>query len=159
MVLPYSPHFQVTVEESINQLFVVCKAQTQTSSIAYWKLKFPGPSAAVKNPPAMQKTQDRSLGQEDSQRRKWQPTPVFLSEKSHGQRSLAGYSPWGRKRVKHDLVTKQLTQTRGSGGSVQVGLGFSGPRGESDASPSMTITAVECKLHEDRIFVACCCCR
>ena len=26
-------------------------------------------------------------------RRKWQPTPVFLSEKFHGQRSLAGYSP------------------------------------------------------------------
>ena len=30
-------------------------------------------------------------------RRKWQPTLVFLSEKSHGQRSLAGYSPWGPK--------------------------------------------------------------
>ena len=28
-------------------------------------------------------------------RRKWQPTPVFLPGKSHGQRSLAGYSPWG----------------------------------------------------------------
>ena len=27
-------------------------------------------------------------------RRKWQPTPVFLPEKSHGQRSLVGYSPW-----------------------------------------------------------------
>ena len=27
-------------------------------------------------------------------RRKWQPTPVFLPGKSHGQRSLAGYSPW-----------------------------------------------------------------
>ena len=27
--------------------------------------------------------------------------------KSHGQRSLAGYSPWGRKTVRHDLVTKQ----------------------------------------------------
>ena len=26
--------------------------------------------------------------------RKWQPTPVFLPEKSHGQRSLVGYSPW-----------------------------------------------------------------
>ena len=26
-------------------------------------------------------------------RRKWQPTPVFLLEKSHGQRSLVGYSP------------------------------------------------------------------
>ena len=28
---------------------------------------------------------------------KWQPTPVFLSGISHRQRSLAGYSPWGRK--------------------------------------------------------------
>ena len=31
-------------------------------------------------------------------RRKWQPTPVFLPGESHGQRSLAGYSPWGRKK-------------------------------------------------------------
>ena len=30
-------------------------------------------------------------------RRKWQPTPVFLPGKSHGQRSLAGYIPWCRK--------------------------------------------------------------
>ena len=30
-------------------------------------------------------------------RRKWQPTPVFLPGKSQGQRSLAGYSPWGHK--------------------------------------------------------------
>ena len=28
------------------------------------------------------------------QRRKWQPTPIFLRGKSHGQRSLEGYSPW-----------------------------------------------------------------
>ena len=28
---------------------------------------------------------------------KWQPTPVFLPGESHGQRSLVGYSPWGRK--------------------------------------------------------------
>ena len=27
-------------------------------------------------------------------RKKWLPTPVFLPEKSHGQRSLLGYSPW-----------------------------------------------------------------
>ena len=32
-----------------------------------------------------------------SWRRKWQPTPVFLSGKSHGQRSLVGYSPWGHQ--------------------------------------------------------------
>ena len=30
-------------------------------------------------------------------RRKWQPTPVFLPGKSHGQRNLEGYSPWGCK--------------------------------------------------------------
>ena len=30
-------------------------------------------------------------------RRKWQPTPVLLPGKSHGWRSLMGYSPWGRK--------------------------------------------------------------
>ena len=38
--------------------------------------------------------------------RKWQPTLVFLSEKSCGQRSLAGYSPWGRK----ELDTTEVTQ-------------------------------------------------
>ena len=42
-------------------------------------------------------------------RRKWQPTPVLLPGKSRGERSLAGYSPWGRKRVRQDLATKQLT--------------------------------------------------
>ena len=30
-------------------------------------------------------------------RRKWQPTPVFLPGKFHGQRNLAGYSSWGHK--------------------------------------------------------------
>ena len=29
--------------------------------------------------------------------RKWQPTPVFLPRKFHGQRSLVGYSPWSHK--------------------------------------------------------------
>ena len=36
----------------------------------------------------------------------WHCLPVFLPGKSHGQRSLVGYSPWGL-RVKHDLSTKQ----------------------------------------------------
>ena len=38
-------------------------------------------------------------------RRKWQPTPVFLPGKSHGQRSLAGYSPLG---CKESDTTEQL---------------------------------------------------
>ena len=37
-------------------------------------------------------------------RRKWQPTPVFLPGRFHGQKSLMGYSPWGCKRVRHDLA-------------------------------------------------------
>ena len=43
----------------------------------------------VKCLPTMQETRVQSLGGE--------PTPVFLPGKSHGQKSLVGYSPWGRK--------------------------------------------------------------
>ena len=42
-------------------------------------------------------TQVQSLGQEDPWSRKWQPAPVFLPGNFHGQRSLAGYCPWGLK--------------------------------------------------------------
>ena len=38
-------------------------------------------------------------------RRKWQPIPVFLPGKSHGQRSLVGYSPWGHEELD---TTEQL---------------------------------------------------
>ena len=37
------------------------------------------------------------LDPKDPWRRKWQPSSVLLPGESHGQRSLAGYSPWGRK--------------------------------------------------------------
>ena len=40
-------------------------------------------------------------------RKEWQPTPVFLSGKLYGQRSLAGYSPWDHKGVGYNLATKQ----------------------------------------------------
>ena len=59
-------------------------------------------SSAVKNLPAMQEPQEmrvRSLGQGDPMEREWQPTPVFLPGEPHGQRSLAGYSPWGHKEL------------------------------------------------------------
>ena len=38
-------------------------------------------------------------GWEDPQRRVWQPTSVLLLGKSHGQRSLKSYSPWGHKEM------------------------------------------------------------
>ena len=41
-------------------------------------------------------------------RREWQPTPVFLPGEFHGQRSLVGYSPWGRK----ESDTTGVTNTR-----------------------------------------------
>ena len=46
------------------------------------------------------------LGQEDPLEEEWQPSPVFLPGESHGQKSLAGYSPWGRKEQKQ---LKQLS--------------------------------------------------
>ena len=40
-----------------------------------------------------------SLGWEDPWRREWIPTPIFLPEEFHGQRSLVGDSPWGGKEL------------------------------------------------------------
>ena len=70
---------------------------------------FPNGSV-VKNPPA----NNRSLKRHGFDpwvgkipwRRKWQINPVFLPGKSRGQRSLAGYSPWGHKESDMTEVTK-----------------------------------------------------
>ena len=62
----------------------------------------------VKNLPAMQETWVRSLGWDDPLKG-MTTTPVFLPGESHGQRSQAGYSPWGYK--KSDTA-EQLTRTR-----------------------------------------------
>ena len=51
----------------------------------------------VKNLPAVQETRVQSLVGKIPSRRAWQPTPVFLPGESHGQRSLAGYSPRSHK--------------------------------------------------------------
>ena len=56
--------------------------------------------------PAVQETWIQSLGQEDPWGREWQPTPVSLPGEFHGQRSLAGYTPWGQK---ESDMTEQLT--------------------------------------------------
>ena len=56
--------------------------------------------------PAVQETQVWSLGHEDPLEREWLPTPVFLPGEFDEQRSLVGYSPWGR--IESDM-TEQLT--------------------------------------------------
>ena len=67
--------------------------------------------AVVKNPPANMGVVSsipawvrKILG-----RRRWQSTPVFLPGKFHGQRSLAGYSPWGHKELD---TTSQLNNNK-----------------------------------------------
>ena len=56
-------------------------------------------------------------------RRKWQPTPVFLPGKSHGQRSLVGCSPRGHKELD---TTERLTLTYFLWGAALPYLGFPG---------------------------------
>ena len=53
----------------------------------------------------MQETWIRSLGQEDTLKKEVGSTPVFWRGESHGQSSLAGYSPWG---CKESDTTEQL---------------------------------------------------
>ena len=56
----------------------------------------------------MQETEEtwvQSLGQEDPLEKEIATHLVLLPEKSHGQRRLVGYSPWGRK---ESDMTKQL---------------------------------------------------
>ena len=61
----------------------------------------------LKSPPAMRRLGFHPWIRKMPWRRKSQPSPVFLSGKSHGQRSLAGYSPWGHK----ESDTTEHTQT------------------------------------------------
>ena len=51
----------------------------------------------VKRLPTMRETWVQSLGQEDPLEKEMAPHSVLLPGKPHGQRSLIGYSPWGRK--------------------------------------------------------------
>ena len=53
----------------------------------------------IKNLPAMQETRIQSLVGKIPWKRAWQPTPVLLPGGSHGQRTLAGYSPWSHEEL------------------------------------------------------------
>ena len=64
----------------------------------------------LKNPPAMQETWVQSMGWEDALEigMATNSTPVFWPGEFHGQRSLAGYSPWSHKELD---ITDGLTHT------------------------------------------------
>ena len=63
-------------------------------------------------------------------RREWQPTPGFLPGESHGQRSLAGYSPWGRKELDTTEQLMQRNTATKAGGQIRL----SGPGGKCTTS-------------------------
>ena len=60
----------------------------------------------VKNPPAMQETWVRSLGQEDPLKKRIATQSSIIAGKLHGQRTLVGYSSCG---YKQSDTTKQLS--------------------------------------------------
>ena len=62
----------------------------------------------VKNLPAIQEASVQSLGWEDSLEKGMAIHSSILAGEFHGQRSLVGYSPWGRK---ESDMTEQLTYT------------------------------------------------
>ena len=77
--------------------------------ILYIVLDFPSGSG-VRNPPAVQETQTGTLGWEDPLEEEMATYSSILAGKPHAQGSLAGHNSWGRKRVEHNLATKQQQQ-------------------------------------------------
>ena len=73
-------------------------------------------------------------------RRNWQPTPVLLPRKSHGWRSLAGYSQWGRK---ESDMTEWLTLI-----TIHVEYIL-------NIFPFFSITAMHCPQHVDKVQPVC----
>ena len=70
----------------------------------------------VKSPPAnAEDTRDRVSVPGSGKipwRKAWQPSLVFLPGESHGQRSLEGYSPWGRKELNTTESTSYISFRR-----------------------------------------------
>ena len=78
----------------------------------------------VKNPPANVGDMRPEFGPWVGKfpwRRKCRPTPVFVLEESHGQRSLAGSGPGGRTELDTTEVTEQSVVFLKAGGNVSVG--------------------------------------
>ena len=83
---PHSGKFQQSYR------FTFTHTHTHTHTHTQRHVGFPGGST-VKNLPALQETQVWSLDQEYPLEKTRQPAPIFLPGESHGQKSLAGYSP------------------------------------------------------------------
>ena len=71
----------------------------------------------VKNLPGMRETWVQSQVSKIPWKRLWQTTPLFLPGKFHGERSLAGYSPWDHKELD---TTERVTHRQNSSLPVEL---------------------------------------
>ena len=92
--LTYSPLFQDPARASA---FIWCPINDCRG--------LPG-SSAVKDPPAKRETQVRSLGREDLLEKRMATHSSLLAWEIPQTVEPGGYSPWGRKRIRHDLATE-----------------------------------------------------
>ena len=89
--------------KGIQELSVLCNFSVNLKLLQ----DFPG-DTVDKNPAAIAEDTGSIPGSERSPGEgNGLPTPVFLPGKSHGQRSLVGYSPMESQRIRHNLQTKQ----------------------------------------------------
>ena len=86
-------------------------SQTAKDNLEIWAFLV---AQKVKNPPAMREAWVRSLGWEDSWRRAWKPTPVFLLRESPRTEEPGGLQSLVLQRVRHDWVTKHNTMHVGA---------------------------------------------
>ena len=75
----------------------------------------------VKNLPATQETQ----GQEEALEKEMAPHSSIFARRIHGQRSLVGYSPWGRKELEATRYSTTQDPVREAGTGLGVGVGGS----------------------------------
>ena len=87
-------------QPSMNTFLPVCTCHRQNRlSLLEWQNHAGPGGSGVKNLSANAGDVGSILVWEDPLKREWQPTPGFLPGKSHGQRSLADYSPRGFRTV------------------------------------------------------------
>ena len=110
---PVSPHPASSFPPLVHtQAFTVLSARASRPFSMLWTPQGITGGSVVKNHPPHPSSQCRRRGfhpwgGDIPWRRKWQPIPVFLPGKSHGQRSLAGYSPWCCKSVRCNWACTQ----------------------------------------------------
>ena len=99
------PVFKKLRYNLLYNVVLVFAVQQSESVVCIYISGFPG-GAVVKNQSTMQETPEVCVG--SSLEKETQPSPVFFPGKSHGQRSLAGYSPWSHK---EPHMTERLSTT------------------------------------------------